>query len=246
MTYTQSQQDAIDWAIDKIQKYEDERKLYNFSNIILSILDVICGIIALFYSGMLVTSVVASILCGTAWGSRFIQLVKTERLAKSLKVLTTASLAYIIVRKKRSEYMKNIKIRNWVIAILNLSAIILGVILVFVEPSVITQNIELTICGLGSLLGVNIAIPCFNNAKKSKEEIEKAEQKSIEKEARKELKAEEKKANQTQAEQEKSKAKDEELAKAKAEKEKAEAEHRAKVEAEKQKLLAKEKETSQK
>lgn len=102
-----NKQDLINWAIEKMQSYEKERKLYNFSAIILSILDVVCGIIAIFYAGMLVTSVVASIACGTIWCGRFIQLVKTERLAKSLRVLTSVSLTYIAVRKKRSEYMKN-------------------------------------------------------------------------------------------------------------------------------------------
>lgn len=100
--------EVINWAIKKIDSYDSEKKLYNISAIVLSILDVICGIIAIFYAGMLVTSVIASIICGTVWSGRFIQLIKTERLAKSLKVLSTASLAYIAVRKKRSEYMKNI------------------------------------------------------------------------------------------------------------------------------------------
>lgn len=101
-------QELIDWAIDKLEDYNREKKLYNLSAIILSVLDVICGITALFYTAMVTTSVVASILCGTIWSGRFIQLVKAERLAKSLKILSTASLAYIAVRKKRSEYMKNV------------------------------------------------------------------------------------------------------------------------------------------
>ena len=100
-------QEVIAWAIGKINSYENEKKLYNISAIILSILDVVCGIITIFYTSLLVTSVVASILCGTIWGGRFIQLVKTERLAKALKVLSTTSIAYIAARKKRSEYMKN-------------------------------------------------------------------------------------------------------------------------------------------
>ena len=73
------------------------------SAIILSILDVVCGVIAVFYASMLAASVVASILCGTVWGARFIQLIKIEKLAKSLKALKVAntfSLAYILVRKK--------------------------------------------------------------------------------------------------------------------------------------------------
>lgn len=71
----------------------------------------------------------------------------------------------------------NVKIRNWVIAILDLIAVVFGVAMVFIEPSVLTANIELVICGIGSLLGVNIAIPCFNNAKRSETEI--AEKKAV-------------------------------------------------------------------
>lgn len=101
-------QEVIEWAIKKLDSYDSEKKLYNISAIILSILDVICGVIAIFYTSMVVTSVVASIVCGTIWSGRCIQLIKAERLAKSLKVLSTASIAYIAVRKKRSEFMKKI------------------------------------------------------------------------------------------------------------------------------------------
>lgn len=107
MLETQAQE-VIDWAMKKLDSYDNEKKLYNISAIVLSILDVICGVIAIFYTSMIVTSVVASIICGTIWSGRCIQLIKAERLAKSLKVLSTASIAYIAVRKKRSEYMKKL------------------------------------------------------------------------------------------------------------------------------------------
>ncbi len=96
----------IEWAIKKLKSYDNEKKLYNLSAIILSVLDVLCGIISIFYTSMIVTSVIASIICGTIWGGRFIQLIKAERLAKALKILSTASITYITVRKKRSEFMK--------------------------------------------------------------------------------------------------------------------------------------------
>lgn len=97
---------VIEWAIKKLKSYDNEKKLYNLSAIILSVLDVLCGIISIFYTSMIVTSVIASIICGTIWGGRFIQLIKAERLAKALKILSTASITYITVRKKRSEFMK--------------------------------------------------------------------------------------------------------------------------------------------
>lgn len=162
--------EVIEWAIQKLQDYEREKKLYNLSAIILSVLDVLCGVIAIFYAGMMVTSIIASIICGTIWGARFIQLVKAERLAKALKLLSMPSLAYLATRKKRGEIMKNIKIKNWIIAILNVVAVIVGVILMFIEPNIITENIVAVITGIGALLGVNVAIPCFNNAKVTDQE----------------------------------------------------------------------------
>ena len=47
MNTTQTQE-VINWAIDKIKSYDSEKKLYNLSAIILSVLDVVCGIIAIF------------------------------------------------------------------------------------------------------------------------------------------------------------------------------------------------------
>lgn len=183
------QKEVIEWAIQKLQDYEKEKKLYNLSAIILSVLDVLCGVIAIFYAGMMATSIVASILCGTVWGARFIQLVKAERLAKALKLLSVPSLAYLATRKKRGEIMKNIKIKNWIIAILNVLAVIVGVVLMFIEPNIITDNIVAVITSIGALLGVNVAIPCFNNAKVSEaDKIKAAESKRL-KIAKKEAKA---------------------------------------------------------
>lgn len=174
---TETQKNAvIDWAIQKLQDYEHEKKIYNLSAIILSILDVLCGVIALFQTAMVLTSIFASILCGTVWGARYIQLVKARNLAKALKMLSVPSLAYLATRKRRGEIMKNIKIKNWIIAGLNVAAVVLGIVLMFIEPNIITDNIEIVITGIGGLLGVNVAIPCFNNAKVTEEEKNKIAQ----------------------------------------------------------------------
>lgn len=187
--------EVIDWAIQRLQDYEREKNLYNLSAIILSILDVLCGVITIFYTGMLATSIVASILCGTVWGARFIQLVKAERLAKALKILSVPSLAYLVTRKRRGEIMKNIKIKNWIIAGLNVVAAILGLVLTIIEPNIITDNIATVIGGISALLGVNI-VPCFNNAKVTEEEKTQATQskqlKLAKKEAKLQLKEEQK------------------------------------------------------
>lgn len=197
---TTSQKEVIEWAIQKLQDYEREKKLYNLSAIVLSVLDVLCGVITIFYAGMMMTSIVASILCGTVWGARFIQLVKAERLAKALKLLSMPSLAYLATRKKRGEIMKNIKIKNWIIAILNVLAVIVGVVLMFIEPNIITDNIVAVITGIGALLGVNVAIPCFNNAKVTAEDKVKAAETKKLKVAKKEAKAQIKKEQKAQIE----------------------------------------------
>lgn len=188
MTETQKNE-VINWAIQRLQDYEKEKKLYNLSAIILAILDVICGFTALFYAGMMVTAIVASILCGTVWSARYIQLVKARNLAKALKLLSMPSIAYLATRKKRGEIMKNIKIKNWIIAGLNVVAVILGIVLMFVEPNIITNNITMVITGVGALLGVNVAIPCFNNAKVTAEDKAKAVEAKNLKVAKKEAKA---------------------------------------------------------
>lgn len=164
--------------LDKLDKrYQKEQKLYNVAGIILSILDILFGLLSLFYSAMLVTAVVASVLCGTIWGTRTVQVMKLRQLVKNLKLLAVPGFAYIATRKKRGDLFMNIKIKNWIIAGLDLAAIIFGIVMVFVEPTIFTENIATTICGVGSLLGVNIAIPCFNNARKSETEL--AEKKAV-------------------------------------------------------------------
>lgn len=163
------QQEIIDWAITKIQSFEKEKKLYNYSAIILSIIDVLCGIIALFYSYMLVTSIVATILCGTVWGARTVQVIKCEKLAQALKVLSVPSLAYIAVRKKRSEFMKNLKVRNIVIGVLTVLGFA-SVILCHFIP-VLNGFVDYVIYYLCALLPADL-YAVFNNAHKTAEEIQ--------------------------------------------------------------------------
>ena len=189
MKYSKTQQQAIDWALNKIQSSSKNLKYFNLTAIVLTLFDVICSIVTLIYATMTITSIVSSILCGSAWSTRAMQIMRMQKLIDALKYPAMFGLAYIITRKRRSEFMQNIKVRNWIIAGLNAAAIILGVVLVFVEPNVITDNVELVITGLGALLGVNIAIPCFNNAKTTEEEkTENAEKKKI-KQAVKQAKA---------------------------------------------------------
>ena len=170
---TTKQQEVIDWAINKIQSFDKQKKLYNLSAIILSILDVVCGVITVFYAGILVASVVTSILCGSVWGARFIQIIKIEKLAKSLKALKVAntfSLAYILVRKKRSEFMKNTKARNWIVAILTIAGFASVIVCHFVPQ--FAQYFDYAIYYLCALLPADL-YAIFNNAKLTAEEIDK-------------------------------------------------------------------------
>ena len=70
-------QEVINWAIEKLNSYDSEKKLYNISAVILSVLDVICGIIAIFYTSMIVTSVVAYGI-NSLW-DKFIYAPKVEK-----------------------------------------------------------------------------------------------------------------------------------------------------------------------
>ena len=172
-------EDLLDRLEALDQHYQKEQKLYNIAGIVLSLLDIIFGLLSLFYSALLITAVVTSVLCGTVWGARTIQVMKVSQLIKNLKILAIRGFVYIVTRRKRGDLFMNIKIKNWIVAGLDLAALILAIVMVFIEPTVITSNIEVVICGLGSLLGVNIAIPCFNNAKKSETEV--AEKQAVKK-----------------------------------------------------------------
>lgn len=183
------QQELVDWAIERLERFEKEKKLYNLSAIILSLLDVLCGVIALFYASMTLTSIIASILCGTTWGARCIQVIKCEKLAKALKVLSVPSLTYIAVRKRRNEFMKNTKIRNIIIGVLTFLGIASVVLCAFIP--VLTPYIEYVIYGLCAILPADL-YAIFNNARLTAEEIkakvDKKEKVKAEKQAKAQLK----------------------------------------------------------
>lgn len=184
---TTKEQELIDWAIDKIQMFEKEKKLYNYSAIILSVIDVICGIVALFQSFMLLYSVLATILCGTVWGARTVQVIKCEKLAQAIKVMTVPSLAYIAVRKKRGEFMKNLKVRNIVIGVLTFLGFVSVIVCHFVPA--LNVCVDYIIYYLCALLPADL-YAVFNNAHKSAEEIQAKVEAVAKAKAQKEAKAE--------------------------------------------------------
>lgn len=114
-----------------LNKLEKDRSIYNWASIILSILDVICGLVCIAYSSLLITSVVVSALTGAVIAGRTVQIIKAERLAKTLGVVLgkswvrrifSACALFLTTRIKRS----NTKMAKWLKA--NKWSIITGII----------------------------------------------------------------------------------------------------------------------
>lgn len=215
MSINQKNISSADWdyILSKIKQYDKSIKIHTILELILTVLDIIFCLITLFYISFAFVFAITSLVCGGVAGSRAMLVLRLGRILEAFKVPATIGIAYVITRKKRSEFMQNIKVRNWVIAILDVVAVVFGIVMVFVQPNAITDNIQAIICGIGALLGVNVAIPCFNNAKKTDEEIalteEKRAEKQLEKEAKARVKAEQKAQSQELINAEKEKIKNE-------------------------------------
>jgi hypothetical protein len=122
------QQQKLEKLLDKL---ETDRKVYNWVSIALSILDVVCGLICIAYSSLLVASVVVSALTGVVIAGRTVQIIKAERLARTLGVFLKQSwvrrvfsvcLLFITTRIKRG----NTKMAKWLKA--NKFSILMGII----------------------------------------------------------------------------------------------------------------------
>lgn len=89
------------------EKLKKESKAYGIFTIILSTLDVLCGVLCLIFTTIQLTAVVMSIASGTLVCARAIQVLKTKNLLKTIRVLNGLSSTYIVCRIKKGEYMKN-------------------------------------------------------------------------------------------------------------------------------------------
>lgn len=114
-----------------LDKLEKDRNIYNWVSIILSVLDVVCGLICIAYSSLLIASTVVSAITGTIIAGRTIQVIKTERLAKSIGIVLNKSwvrrifsvcLLFLTTRIKRG----NTKMAKWLKA--NKFSILSGII----------------------------------------------------------------------------------------------------------------------
>lgn len=124
----EGQQQKLEKLLDKLER---DRSVYNWVSIALSILDVICGLVCIVYSSVLVASVVVSALTGFVIAGRTVQVIKAERLARTLGIFLKQSwvrrifsvcLLYTTTRIKRG----NTKMAKWLKA--NKFSILMGII----------------------------------------------------------------------------------------------------------------------
>lgn len=261
----QNSEELINQTYIIVKKLENKAKIFGNSVLVLSILDCLFGIIAIFCSSLTIISFLASAtslttitICG-----RIIQIKKIQQLEKALKPLNLVAIAwfvnkykkYLKSKKKGGNTVKSEKLSGVQIASIcgAVVGIVFAIVSIFVPQIAIAGDSLYNILISTGIEGICAFAGTFKGYKKrTEEEIAKLkekqaekEQKAIEKEALKEIKNAEKLANQTKEQQEKAQKKAEEEAAAKAEAEKFEAEHRAKVEEAKAKLLAEQNKTEQ-
>jgi len=241
-----------------VKKLEKKAQMFGNGMLVLSLLDCIFGIVAIFCSSLTLvaffasaTSLTAITICG-----RIIQITKIQQLEKALKPVNLLAISWFVTRYKKYlkskkggvREVKKTKLSGIQIASIcgAIAGIAFAIVSAFVPQISIAGNSMYNILVASGVEGLCAFAGTFKGyATRTEEEIQKIkdkqiakEQKAIEKEALKELKAAEKEANQTLAQQEKAKEKAEQEAKEKAEQEKIEAEHRAKVEEAKARLLS--------
>lgn len=127
----EEQQKKMEELLDRLEKFNKDRGLYNISSIILSILDVISGIICAFYVSVQVSAAVVSLITGILITSRTVQVIKIEKLSKTLGLFLKKSwvrrvfsvcLLFITTRIKRG----NNKMAKWLKA--NKFSVLMGII----------------------------------------------------------------------------------------------------------------------
>lgn len=114
-----TEKEVIEKLISRLDRIDKDRAIYNWVSIILSILDVVCGIVCIIYSSIVIASTVVSLITGIIIGGRTVQIIKTERLAKTLGVVLKQTwvrrvfllcISFLSIRIKRS----NKKMAKWI------------------------------------------------------------------------------------------------------------------------------------
>lgn len=160
--------EVMENLLNKLDKIEKDRTIYNWFSIILSILDVICGIVCIVYSSIVIASTVISLITGIIIGGKTIQVIKAERLAKTLGIVLKQTwvrrvfmicLTFLSVRIKRSNKKmgKWIKANKWSILCAFIACVIVSTAVWFVIAAYwitapLWAEIIITIvAGLGSM-----------------------------------------------------------------------------------------------
>jgi len=227
----------LDKNLVLVRNLEKKASMFGKGMLILSLLDVIFGILAIFCTSLQLTALFASATSLTAITicGRVIQISKIRQLDKSLKTLNWVSIAWIVNRypkyvykKEKIKMTKSTKLQKILTTILSVFGVGGVVVYFFPQFTTISQQISNIVAMASEVVAVVSGIWLSTTSDKvlTAEEIAQEEKKiaekeleKVKKEALKELKAEQKKQI---SEKEQAKI---------AEKEKAEAEYRAKVEA---------------
>lgn len=243
-----------------IQRIEKLATCFNHSMLILSILDCIFGVLAIFCTSLALTAFFASATSLTAITicGKVIQVSKIRKLSQSLKPVNLIALGWFVnkyrrfikTKKEKKEKMKDTKLSK--IQICAIIGAVLGI--AFAIVSIFVPNIAiagdsiyniLVATGIESLCAIAGTFKGYSQM--TKEEIDKIkakkeerEQAKLEKEAKRELEAEARAKQIADEEAAALREKEASEALAKAKEAKAEAEHKAKVEAIKAKLIAEE------
>ena len=258
----QNSEELINQTYIIVKKLENKAKIFGNSVLVLSALDCLFGILAIFCSSLTIISFFASAtslttitICG-----RIIQLKKLQQLEKSLKPLNLVAITWFINKYKKSKKGDNKELKTEKLSKIQIASIcgaiagiIFAIVSIFVPQITIAGDCVYNILISTGVEGICAFAGTFKGyTKRTEEEIAKIkekqaekEQKAIDKEALKEIKAEQKQAELTQAEQEAKLAKEKAKQEENELKAKQEAEYRAKIEEAKAKFLAEQNKTTQ-
>lgn len=175
-----------------VEELNKRAKMFARPMIVLSLLDVVFGILAIFCTSLQAIALFASVSSLTAITicGRVIQVSKINQLNKSLRALNIVSLAWFVNKFKNIKKKENGEVKTTKLSKIQIAAIIgaivgiaFGIVSVFVPQIQIAGN---SLYNFAVSMGIE-AISAFAGtfkgyAEKTTEEIEKAKEKLAEKE----------------------------------------------------------------
>ena len=237
-----SVQELLNKNLAVVKVLERKAKMFGNGMLVLSLLDVIFGVLAIFCTSLQLTALFASATSLTAITicGRVIQVSKIRQLQKSLEAVNLTSMAWFVnrynksINKEKIKMTKATKLQKVLTTILAVFGVGGVVVYFFPQFTSISEEISKMVAMASEVLAVVSGIWLSTTSDKvltaeeiaeQKKKVEEKEAEKIKKQALKELKLEEKKEQLSKDE----KVKEDEKAKA-------EAEYRAKVEAMKSSL----------